>query len=338
MNAFKRTAVAAGFAFGLVITGCKPKPVEPLKPDTDTQSTVDATFALRTIADIDMICSYGGEHNYQTSEVRRFFEPCPDNVDNGITGIYVPNVHDDYVTISFNKTLCYDGHLREGSVHLDYKNPIQGTWYYRNYKFKGALTLSEYKVDGWKVRTSNGVPCSISNLLKDPAFSPQTTKLSWLIEGSFDFTHPTDPSKNFTWKGKIIKTLQNTSDPTVYPPSGTQKINWNKALLSYEGEMSGSTTTGNSYKMTLSSSSPLMRDFMCSPDRIGGLQQENYIKRTWGLESHPFVMGIAYLTPNDAEMREVFYGNEGDTSLEFQCDNSGLVSIKGITYKVDFEK
>lgn len=337
MNAFKTSLITGSIACLIFTNACKPKPSTPPLPDTDTQSSVDATFALRCVTDIDMICAYVAEGNYGTSDATRFFEPNPDNVDNGITGIYAPIRHDDNFIVGYNKTSCYDGHMREGTITLDYNNPVQGTWYYRNYKFKGKLTLSEYKIDGWKIATTNGVPCSITNLLQNPAFSPQGTKLSWLIDGSFDFIHPSDPSKNFTWKGKITKTLLNTSDPLVYPVSGMLKINWNKAQLSYEGEASATDASGKSYKIELSSSNPLVRDFTCSPDQVGGLQPDP-IRRVWRPESHPFVRGIAFLTPENASIRQVFYGNEGDPSLEFQCDNSGQVAIRGINYKVDFEK
>jgi hypothetical protein len=63
-------------------------------------------------------------------------------------------------------------------------------------------------------------------------------------------------------------------------------------------------------------------------------------------EFHPFISGIASFTVADktgtaAYPRQIFYGNEGspvDAVTGDQCDNTGEVYIKGISYRVDFRQ
>jgi hypothetical protein len=49
-------------------------------------------------------------------------------------------------------------------------------------------------------------------------------------------------------------------------------------------------------------------------------------------------MGIASFTVAELYPRQIYYGNEGEPGLPLQCDNTGEVLIKGISYRVNFMK
>ena len=53
---------------------------------------------------------------------------------------------------------------------------------------------------------------------------------------------------------------------------------------------------------------------------------------------HPFVNGIATFKPSQKYPRQVYFGNESNVNLAWQCDNAGEVFIKGIAYRVNFRK
>jgi hypothetical protein len=58
----------------------------------------------------------------------------------------------------------------------------------------------------------------------------------------------------------------------------------------------------------------------------------------WKEEFHPFKDGVATFSTADKYPRQIYYGNEGTSDLAAQCDNSGVVLIKGISYPIDFKK
>jgi hypothetical protein len=245
-----------------------------------------------------------------------------------------------FANMAFNQTASMDGKTRSGTILVDYSNHTNNpnARYYRRFQFRAELTLSDYIVDDWKISTTGGVPCVISNLLPNSTFDPSKTNLSWSIEGSFDFVSISDPSKKMTWKGKVTKTLLNTSDPHVYrynPNMDIYPISWSLAKVAYTGEMSGTTPNGKPFTMTIKDANPLIRDFTCYPNQVGGVILDNPL-RTWSREFHPFVSGIVTLKTGDAYPRFIYFGNESEPSLPPQCDNAGIIEIKGISYKVDF--
>jgi hypothetical protein len=230
-----------------------------------------------------------------------------------------------------------DGRLREGTVFMKYNNVDPNASYYQNFDFYGKLTLSEYKVDGWLIKTVNGSPCEVHNLLSSPAFDPTKTNLSWSIEGSFEFIHTSDPSKNMVWTGKLVKTLVNTADPAVFKANRPIAINWSLAKIAYSGYAEGYTSSDKPFKFKIDTYNPLVRDFSCFPDKIGGVRLNPEIS-VWNEEFHPFVQGIAAFTTGNQYPRQIYFGNEGSPDLANQCNNSGEVLIKGNSYPIDFMK
>ncbi len=226
----KTTKLKLGLLAAITIPflmGC-PKSKKAVAPEADTelQSSIDAAFANFVVTDIEMIASFSGEND----RFAAFYTPAPGNPGPGTFLVYEPS-GEDIVTGYQGKVNCKDGRVREGSVWLRHPQTSDpNARYYRRYNFIGQLTLLDFKVDGWAIETINGTPCYIYNRLSSPAFDPAKTQITWLIDGSFKFTHPTDPSKNMVWTGKLTKTLVNTSDPSVYPPSGSKRSTGQKPL------------------------------------------------------------------------------------------------------------
>jgi hypothetical protein len=331
----KKTKLKYGLMIAVMapfLMGCpKPSPA-PSEPDTEVQSAIDASYASFLVSDIDMICGFalGGDNTNI-----RFYGPAP-----GASGFSVPGApqNTDQTAVSFNQTKCLDGRLRDGSVVIKYPNVDPNARYYSKYDFHAQVTLSAYKVDGWLIRTVDGAPCHIYNLLPSPSYTATAgLNLSWSIEGSFEFIHPTDATKNMTWTGKLTKTLVNTGDRHVFDPSRLVAIDWSLAKVEYKGSAKGTTSGDVPYSFVIDATQPLGRDFTCFSDIIGGVTTTSPL-RTWEQEFHPFIRGVVSFTTAGKYPRQVYYGNEGNTDLPAQCDNSGEVLIKGQSYRVDFMK
>lgn len=329
----KSTKIASAILLGVIIPflyAC-PKPKSPIapEPDTEVESSVDVSYATFLVSDIDMICGFVGDGDASPD----FYLDSPESANTYTTTHPVPETY----VAAFNNVKCVDGVRRDGSIFINFENTNPNARYYREFEYHGKITLSEYKVNGWLIKTVNGVPCHVYNKLTSSNYDPTKTKLSWTIEGSFEFTHPTDPSKNMLWTGKLTKTLVNTADPAVFHPSRQQSIKWEKAVVEYSGEAVGYTSGNIPFTLKINKETPLMRDFTCYPNEIGGVSSVQPLK-TWKEEFHPFKKGVASLTTGDKYGRQIYYGNEGNAGLDLQCDNSGEVLIKGNSYKVDFIK
>jgi hypothetical protein len=257
------------------------------------------------------------------------------------------------LVFAWNNTLCRDGRVRDGSIFLYYgkdqvSNPDanENSRYYRDFGFVGRIQLSNHKVDGWLITTYDpAAPAYIYNKLERDNYDPSITKLSWLIAGKFLLSHPTDPSKNLIWDGKLLKTLTNSDDPKIFHPSKQKSINWIDpqqgifAIVSYSGKINGETAGGVPFSMEISPLTPLVRDFSCSSDWVAAVSKDiSGTVNTRKEEYHPFIRGIASFTTGSSYPRQIYYGNEGTQDLPQQCDNEGTVLIKGNLYKVDFRK
>jgi hypothetical protein len=356
----KINKVTLGFSIILaagLFLGCgKDKPNVPPEPDTETQSALDATWMTYVVSDIDMMCSFlsvlSPKHHFYLPENTATISPGEGDIED------VNDVSDKRYSMVFNRTHSIDGRFRTGEVRIVY-NPANkripqqnpNSTYYHRFGFAGDLTLSDYYIDRSTDTAKNitkkqwlvTMPTAglINNELKDTAsFNPATNKLTWKINAKFKFKHPTDSTgaKDMTWEGVLYKVLENTNDIDVYNKAKTPAITWSLATCGYYGEITGKIGS-TSYKLSIKESERLMRDFTCSPDRVGGVT----IDPSGQLEQrdethHPFVKGIATFTPGDKYPRVVYFGNESNTKLAWQCDNTGEVMIKGIAYRVNFIK
>jgi hypothetical protein len=249
--------------------------------------------------------------------------------------------------MSFFNTRCIDGRLRNGTVYMDYKydplnnpNANPNSEYYHEFGFAGKISLLNYRIDGWIVTQFNdAVPGYVYNLLETNQYDPKVITLKWKIAGKYKFIHPTDSTKNIVWDGSIIKTLTNTNDPKVFSKAKNPVITWSLATVSYSGQVTGMTNSVVPYTMKIEQTNQVVRTFTCYPDKIAGVSiTPQGTLSTRYEEHHPFVSGIASFTTSNKYPRQIYFGNEGNADLSTQCDNTGEILIKGISYRVNFIK
>ncbi|MCC6370450.1 MAG: hypothetical protein IT236_05530 [Bacteroidia bacterium] len=336
----------------------KPTPNVVPEPDTEVQTAVDASWATFVVSDIETMCSFMGENNFLT----HFYSEVPGTA-TGLQGTMTVtrDTNGRTLNMGFFKTSCIDGRFREGTVFMRYggfsadeikafipRNKIDSR-YTHSYGFGGFITLTDYKVDGWRIETVDGVPAVLTNEMLDDKFDPAKSPLKWKLKGKFKFIHPTDSTMNMLWDGEIIKTVNSTTTSVWYATSTHVKdsaIKWKNSKISYSGTISGVTSKYHPFTMTISDATPLTRDFKCYPYMVGGVVLGTGTTTAVGIrkqEYHPFTSGIAaFITADDkgvkAYPREIYYGNEG-ASVEGvttdQCDNTAEVYIKGITYRIN---
>lgn len=328
--------IAFGFsilaAAVVVMVSCKKEKDEEIVPDMEFQSSVDVSYAAQVISDIDMIMSYAGENDQNLS---RFFRhvPASNNTQSVVTvsrdtGMSVINV-------SFNKALCRDGHRRDGTIRMNFENTNPNAKYYRDFEFKGKVRLINYQIDDWTITSLNDF--MLVNLVAPVNYSPTTTNLSWSLKGDFKMRNPTDTMKNMRCEVNLVKTLMNTSDKNVFPPSKQAAINWSIAVVQYKGSMFGTTSNNVPFKYEIVDSRPLVRDFLCSPDKVYGTSAgSNSVTPAYELYT-PFTDGVASFTTSTKYPRQIYYGAE-EAGIPGPCDNAGAVMIKGISYPIDFKK
>lgn len=323
-------------SLAIFAAGCQKTPNVAPEPDKEFQSAVDLNFAKMVITDIDMVCSYVGENDL----FPRFYLLEPGS--NSAAPTVNRSLPNDYLFMSFNNTKCIDGRLRSGTIAMNYAYTNPNAKYYRDYEFEGKVSLINYKVDGWDITLNNTF--FVTNLVPSPAYDPKSTKLSWRLNGDFSFVHRSDPSRNMRCNVNLVKTLANSTDPAVFPISKQAAINWSVAVVEYRGTMFGETSGNVPFTYKIEDNNPLVRDFSCYPDKVGGVGPAPAFK-SWNTEFHPFGKGQGSLTTGDLYPRLIAYGNEqgeyGDLAkdpkaLTYQCDNKGVVTIKGITYPIDF--
>jgi len=323
---FSILAASAIFMFG-----CKKEKDTEIEPDMEFQSSVDISYALQVITDVDMVCSYSGENDVDFS---RFFRHVPTSVTPSVVTVSRDTVL-EMISVSFNNAVCRDGHKRDGTIAMSFKNANPNAKYYRDFAFAGKVLLINYKVDDWKISAKGDL--IIRNLVAPVNYSPTTTNLNWSITGDFYLKHPTDSSKDMHCYAALTKTLTNTSNKLVFPPSKQAAINWSIATVEYKGTMYGETSRNVPFKFAIDEARPLLRDFVCSPDKVyGTVVGTNSVTPRIELYT-PFTGGAASFTTSTKYPRVIYYGPE-DPSQPPSCDNTGAVMIKGISYPIDFKK
>jgi hypothetical protein len=327
----------------------------PPEPDIDTQTALDAAWMTYVVTDIDQMTAFIGVGEERST----FYAPVNTATVSPAGGDVEPYNDPSTTRLSmlFNRTHSRDGRFRTGEIRLRYDPALRlipeanpNALYYHKYGFAGELTLSDYYIDrsadtaadlrGRQWLVTMPVAGLINNEMKQSAFNASNEKLTWRISAKFRFRHPTDASGNgdMSWEGTLYKVLENTSDPEVFDPSRNVAVTWSLAVCGYYGEITGK--MGNrTYKLSIRENERLVRDFSCTPDRVNGVtisadgaiapQHESH---------HPFVKGIAAFEMDNKYPRQVYFGNESNTRLSWQCDNTGEVLIKGIAYKVNFIK
>lgn len=349
MKVTKLTLGCAVAATALLLSCGKKEPDVAPVPDTEVQTAIDASWMTYVISDIDMMCAFLGENQLY----EHFYIPIPDSIKGPQNGNVEPtrDLTDQRLSMNFYDCWSKDAIFRRGEVRLVYDpsdqinpNHNPNALYYHKFGFGGRLTLSDYRVkqigDSLPWLLSMPAPGTIMNMLQDSAFDPLTEKMTWKIQAKFKFTNPADSTgkSDMTWEGIIYKTLENGNQPEVYNPSKSPAITWSLATCGYYGEVTGKIGS-QTYSFKVDEKQKLIRDFTCAPDRVGGVKigPDGKLEQR-AEEHHPFVKGIASFTIGSAYPRQIYFGNESNSNLAWQCDNTGEVMIKGIAYKVNFSK
>jgi hypothetical protein len=332
------------FAFSILTTAlflsnCR-KPNTAPEPDTEVETAREATYALQTLSDIDMICSYVAENQFY---INSFVDaPLPGN--GTITAARDQAVQ--RLVFSFYQTTCVDGKFRDGSVFLDYSyDPVRfpdqtpNSRFMREKGFTGRFTLTQLKVDNWLV--DNVGELYIYNTLKSEQYDPAVTKLTWYIGGKLKLTKVNAPDSSMTVEFRINKTLANSTSQAVFAATAANKntdIRWANGIVEYDGEVTGTTLNGEPFTMTIGSGTPLTRAWSCSPKAFVGVKTTATPGEFVPIaeQFHPFVKGVATFVTGTKYPREIYYGQEGDPFLEGQCDNNGMILIQGNSYAVNF--
>jgi hypothetical protein len=298
------TFVLAG---SLMLTSCKKKNKEEEDIDNDQTEASENNLAESMMNDVAGIGSQGSENGslstYRTNG--------PNDIFMGPCATVSLNATAKTFTVDFGATpcLCLDGKYRSGKLIFDYSlstNTITPI-YYRTPGFKMSVASSNYVVDGYTVNIGsktieNTTPNSI------PTGTNPGTNLTWSISASVSIIKPNNGG-TITWNCNRTKTLLNTSDPNCYQGQ-SMPIMWNKAKISLSGSANGTTASGNNYTSTITN---IVRDF-------GGCKING---------RYPFISGKIDFTPGTKATRYIDFGNGS-------CDNSGTITIKGITYTFNF--
>lgn len=314
-------------ASAIFITSCNKKTNPAPEADMEFDTTVDATYANTTVTDVDMICGFIGE----SVAVPKFVA--------ALAGYPTPTVSVAGLATTITwapGTKCSDGKTRSGSIVLSNPNPVN---YYRDYSYVGTATLNNYIVDGWLVDDSTALV--IKNLATLANQSAASVDLRWSITGNINMTNVADPAKKINWNGSLNKKIVNTKS-LVPLPNALTAITWSMAVVEFEGSFKGFTIGNIPFTYTIGTTdatskevkNPLVRDYTCSPDKVIGVVTTPSIAPVVS-EFHPFIHGTASFTTSTKEVRTIDFSDGTDAR---PCDNSGMVIIKGIAYKIDFKK
>src|ERR1035437_137685 len=282
-------------AVSISFLGCrKPKEVK----DTDSSSASDNSLAEKTSNDATNMAQEASEKGSMSSyrlgdENELTLSPC-------VSSIVRAN---QKITVIFNGQICYDGHVRNGSIVIDYSQSTPGDTFPRNPGFKCLVTTSNYTVDGMAVTINKTITNTTPNL--NPG-----TNLIWSDNVSVSIVKS---NGTVSWNGNKVVTLLNTSDTTVYRGQ-TKFIVWSKARIGVTGNATGTTAAGENF--TANVTGQLVRDMQCSPTSHPG--------------HHPFIDGTLDFPPGSKPTRHVDYGypNHG------ACDNQALVTINTYTVAI----
>jgi hypothetical protein len=298
------TFVLAG---SLMLTSCKKKTKEEEEVDKDQTEASENNLAENMMNDVAGIGSQGSENG----SLSTYRGGAPNDIFMGPCATVTLNATAKTFTVDFGTLpcLCLDGKYRSGKLMFDYSmstNTITPI-YYRTPGFKMSVTSSNYVVDGYTVNIgsktiANTTPSTI------PTGTNPGTNLTWSISANVSIIKPNNGG-TVTWNCNRTKTLLNTSDPNCYQGQNVP-IDWSKAKISLSGSASGTTASNNNYTSVITN---LVRDF-------GGCKIAG---------RYPFISGKIDFTPGTKATRYIDFGNGS-------CDNSGTITIKGITYTFNF--
>ncbi len=291
------TLVLAG---SLMMTGCKKKTKETETPDSDQSAAQENQISENMMNDVAGIGSQGSENGslstYKLGQTEDVF-----GITSGSLSFGVKTFTVDFG--AYPGITCMDGKKRSGKLMFDYSASTNSATAYRMPGFNMNVSSSNYTVEDYTVNIiskniKNTTPTSI------PTGTNPGTNLTWSITANVSIIKPNNGG-TITWNCTRTKTLLNTNDPLCYKGQSLP-IDWSKAKISLSGSANGMTAQGDSYTSVITN---IVRDF-------GGCKI---------LNRYPFISGTIDFTPGTKATRYIDFGNG-------TCDNSGTITIKGITY------
>lgn len=299
---------SAVLASGIImITGCKKKDNNNEQtPDTSYSYVQDQNMAETYNNDIGNIAieagdkhsvnNYRMEGNMQVGSIES--APC--------ATVTIDTTAMTY-TVNFGTTpcLCKDGRYRSGMLIYNYSASTNGAKYPRQPGFSVTCTSQNYVVDTYTVNVINRTHTNTTPF----GFNPATTNIKWQTTANLQIIKPSSGG-TISWNCNRTTELLNTSDTTVYNPSGNYPIAWNKVQLKLNGTANGTTASGVSYSATLSN---LVWSATCTPDPMRPFR-------------HPFISGTITFTPTGKPARVIDFGYGGG------CDFLAQVCIPAYGY------
>lgn len=290
----------------LSVSGCKKKDKNEVQPDTETSYVQDQNIAETYNNDIGNIGTEAGE-TYTVNNYKLKSTVLVSSIQSAPCATVTIDLSAKQFTVDFGTTpcLCKDGRYRSGKLIYNYSASTNDAIYPRQPGFSITCTSQNYVVDGYTVNVVNRTHTNITPV----DFNPATTNLKWQTIASINIIKP-NGGGTIIWNCNRTTQLMNTSDTTVYHPSGNYPIAWYKAILKLNGTANGTTANGTSYSVILSN---LIWSAQCTPDPTRPFR-------------HPFISGTITFSPQNKPDRVIDYGYGGG------CDFLAQVCIPAYNY------
>ena len=227
------------------------------------------------------------------------------------------------ITVTFTNFVGLDLHERNGTIVFDYSQSAPHAYWYRD----SGLVLNvstpgnTYSVDGYTVEVTK----TIKNLGR-----VTNGNLTWNDNSNITIIKPALAGGGaIHWQCNRNTVLLNTNScnytlgngtagTTTYPAvfhgyggGPLNYINWPQAIVSVSGTFSGTASDGETYTGSVSSSSPLVLNFNCTPPGTRYL----------------YVAGTLNFTPAGKLTRSINYGTG-------TCDLTYVLSIGGFSVTI----
>lgn len=183
---------------------------------------------------------------------------------------------------------CKDGRKRSGKLIYNYSASTNGAQWPRQPGFSISCTSQNYVVDGHTVNILSRTHQNITPV----GFNPASTNMKWQVNANIQIVKPGNAG-TVSWTASRTAELLNTSDTTVYHPSGNFPIAWNKAKILHNGTASGTTASSMSFSVTINS---VLWDATCTPDPNRPFR-------------HPLISGTVNFYPPNKPYRVINYGS-----------------------------
>jgi hypothetical protein len=285
----------------LTINACKKS--DTTTPDTSTTSATDNNTADTRNTEVVNIGSQAIDNSAITTMKGK----------EGLGGVLTPqsgtvSVTGDtsgrIFTVIFTAFVGMDGHLRNGKIVYDYTGSYRKAYWYRDSGLVLNITTpgNTYTVDGNTIEINTK---TIKNLGRITSGN-----LTWNDNSNITIVQ-TGGKGTIQWQCNRTQVLLNTNAINYTADDGTSGtspypavfngygggalncINWPEAIVSFSGSFNGTASDGTTYTGSVSTSSPLILNFNCTP------MYTRFV----------FNSGILTFTPAGKLTRTINYGN-----------------------------